>query len=284
MRTRPVESPFVAVYGPTLSRCCAPDEAGCDTIKGMKRLSVLGYPVDAGTLSELLNTVETGLNGGTHQRVVTLNPEMLMRGEAEPPFARLLREAEVILPDGAGVVWALRRKHPQVERIPGIEFSEALMAHAAKHGHPVALIGAQPEVIEATRQNLVRRFPGLNIVYSHHGFFTSPQNRSEVAKACAEARPRYVFVALGVPGQERWIDEYRTLFSEPAAFVGVGGSFDVWSGMKRRAPDLFLRLNLEWLYRITSEPFRLKRVYKTLPMFVVKVLLYDSQPAEGRNR
>jgi N-acetylglucosaminyldiphosphoundecaprenol N-acetyl-beta-D-mannosaminyltransferase len=130
-------------------------------------------------------------------------------------------------------------------------------------------------VNEAARENLRKKYPGLNIVYTHHGFFQSAEDRRAIAQACADATPRYVFVALGVPGQELWIREFRSLFTSPTAFIGVGGSFDIWSGLKSRAHPIFLKLNLEWLYRITSEPFRLKRVYKTLPFFVVKVLIHD---------
>lgn len=241
----------------------------------MQTQAVLDYPVHIDTLSGLVEALEAGLAQGRHQHVVTLNPEMLMRGEKEPDFAAILKNADLVLPDGAGIVWALKRRGIQVQRIPGIEFSEALMARAARQGHPIALIGAHPQVNESTVSSLKKRFPGLHVAYAHHGYFSSPEERQHVAQACAQANPRYVFAALGVPAQEQWIYEFKSLFSHPTAFVGVGGSFDIWSGLKQRANPIFLKLNLEWLYRITSEPFRLKRVYKTLPMFVVQVLLRD---------
>lgn len=240
----------------------------------MKTCTVLDYPVHVETLAGLFNVLQAGLNEGHHQHVVTLNPEMLMAGEANPDFGGILKSAQIILPDGAGIVWALKHQGVSAERVPGIEFSQRLIEGAHRKNEPIALIGAHPDVNEAAVSNLTRQHPGLNIVYSHHGYFTSPEDRAQVARACAETSPKYVFVALGVPAQELWIREFMPLFSSPTAFVGVGGSFDIWSGLKQRAHPLFLKLNLEWLYRITSEPFRLKRVYKTLPLFVVKVLLY----------
>jgi N-acetylglucosaminyldiphosphoundecaprenol N-acetyl-beta-D-mannosaminyltransferase len=145
----------------------------------------------------------------------------------------------------------------------------------------VALLGAQPDVNEAAVKNLKQTYPGLTIVYAHHGFFASAEERAQIAQACADARPNYVFVALGVPHQERWIQEFKAIFQEPTVFVGVGGSFDIWSGLKQRAHPLFLKWHLEWLYRITSEPFRIKRVYKTLPTFALKVLFQDSRSASS---
>ncbi len=246
----------------------------------MKEYVVLDFPVHVDSMQGLLNSLQLGLSQGQHQHVVTLNPEMLMRGLDDPGFGKLLKQANWVLPDGAGIVWALKRKGVEVTRIPGIEFSEALIRQAVQDREPIALIGATPEVNRATVEALKEKYPRLMISYFHHGFFIDAADRRRVAEECAQTHPRYVFVALGVPGQELWIDEFRPLFDTPAAFVGVGGSFDIWSQTKKRAHPLFLKLNLEWLWRITSEPYRIKRVYKTLPMFVVKVLLHDKKPVK----
>jgi N-acetylglucosaminyldiphosphoundecaprenol N-acetyl-beta-D-mannosaminyltransferase len=207
--------------------------------------------------------------------VVTLNPEMIMQGEDNPELGRVLQTAGLPLPDGAGLVWALRRQGHPVNRLPGIEFSEALLQRAAEDGRAVAVIGATQEVLNLAVANLQNRYPGLHISYTHHGFFP-PDEDARVAADCAATGPRLVLVALGVPRQELWIDRHRVQFQN-AILVGVGGSLDVWSGKTRRAPALFRRLNLEWLYRISTQPFgkqgRLKRTYKTLPMFIVKILL-----------
>jgi N-acetylglucosaminyldiphosphoundecaprenol N-acetyl-beta-D-mannosaminyltransferase len=234
----------------------------------MTRVWLLGYPVDCVTPEQGLAHVNAAWQQGQRLVGVTLNPEMMMAGEQTPEFGQLLKKADLVLPDGAGLVWALRRAGHTVNRLPGIEFAERLLAEAGRQQLPVALIGARPEVLAEAQKNLEARY-GIHVVYAHHGFF---DNAEAVARACAETRPQLVLVALGVPRQENWIDRYSTFF-ESGVFLGVGGSMDVWSGQTRRAPAWMRRLNLEWLYRITSEPWRIRRVYKTLPLFVVKVLL-----------
>jgi N-acetylglucosaminyldiphosphoundecaprenol N-acetyl-beta-D-mannosaminyltransferase len=240
-------------------------------------VAVLGYPIHTDTQAALLIRLDTALAQGGHPHVVTLNPEMLMAGDADPDFGEILKTADVVLPDGAGIVWALRRKGYAVKRIPGIEFAENLLEDAARTGQPVALIGASPEVNQAAQSALLNRFTGLKIAYAHHGFFESETEHALVARQCANTQPRYVFVALGVPRQEQWIRQYRSWFQQPTVFVGVGGSFDIWSGLKKRAPAVFRQLHLEWLYRISSEPWRIRRVAFTLPMFVVKIIMYDRE-------
>jgi N-acetylglucosaminyldiphosphoundecaprenol N-acetyl-beta-D-mannosaminyltransferase len=240
----------------------------------MKRVKLFGYPIHILTPDEGLQVVSDSIIEGQNLHIVTLNPEMIMQGEENPELGAILKSANLILPDGAGAVWALKVfGHPHVQRLPGIEFSERLLDLATENNYKVALIGARPEILEQTVTNLQQRYPGLNIAYHQHGFFDSPDHEAEVAKACAAIDPQVVLVALGVPKQEQWIAKYQPLF-HGTIFAGVGGSFDVWSGMTKRAPEFYRKLNLEWFYRISSEPWRLKRIYKTLPMFVVKVILY----------
>ncbi len=195
-----------------------------------------------------------------------------MQGDQDLELGRILKSAGLILPDGAGVVWALKKQGNAIQRLPGIEFSEDLLKWAAEAELPVAIIGATQEALDLAQQTLQQRYPKLQIVYSHHGFFKPGPEEDAIVADCITAQPRIVLVALGVPRQEKWIDQYKERFSG-TTFVGVGGSLDVWSGLTQRAPSLMRRLNLEWMYRITSEPWRIKRTYKTLPLFVVKVLL-----------
>lgn len=236
---------------------------------------LFGYPVHLFSQSQALDWAEQVVANGQSCHVVTLNPEMIMQGEQNPAFGKVLKSANLALPDGAGLVWALRKYGHTVNRLPGIEFSEALLQRAAQDGRPVAMIGATAPVLETAVANLEAKYPGLQVAYAQHGFFPAADD-ARIAKECAAVQPRVVLVALGVPRQELWIAHYREQFPG-AVLVGIGGSLDVWSGMIRRAPALFRAMNLEWFYRIASQPFgkqgRLKRTYKTLPMFVVKVLL-----------
>lgn len=242
----------------------------------LKEARLFDYPVHLVDKKQATDFAVQALQAGQTLQVVTLNPEMIMQGDQNPALGAVLKSSQLILPDGAGLVWALRKRGHTVQRLPGIEFSEAMLAWAAETSQPVALVGAAPEVLALAVQNLQIRFPGLNVIYQHHGFF-KPEEEAFIAESCAAVQPRLVLVALGVPRQELWIQRYRGLFSG-AVMIGVGGSLDVWSGKTLRAPAWMRRLNLEWLYRISSEPWRIKRTYKTLPMFVVKVLLAGKRP------
>jgi N-acetylglucosaminyldiphosphoundecaprenol N-acetyl-beta-D-mannosaminyltransferase len=234
---------------------------------------IFGYPVHLLSDQQAIEIAERAFQQEASLQVVTLNPEMIMQGDADPELGRILKGADLALPDGAGLVWALRKRGHAVKRLPGIEFSEGLLQRAAATGRTVAIIGAQQDVLDLAVEGLQRKYPGLALVYTHHGFFpTDSAEEAQIAKDCAAAKPHIVLVALGVPRQEKWIDRYRHGF-QGAVLVGIGGSLDVWSGKTQRAPELFRRLNLEWMYRITTQPWRIKRTYKTLPMFVVKVLL-----------
>ncbi len=238
----------------------------------LKEARLFGYPVHIVSQEQANHFATQAIAGHRSLQVVTLNPEMIMQGDQNPELGGILKNAGLILPDGAGLVWALRKRGHAVTRLPGIEFSESMLAWAARTNEPVALVGAAQEVLDLAVENLQKRFPGLNIVYQHHGFFKAGEEEERIAAECAAQTPRLVLVALGVPRQEIWINRYRSRF-EGAVMVGVGGSLDVWSGKTLRAPGWMRALNLEWLYRISSEPWRIKRTYKTLPMFVVKVLL-----------
>lgn len=237
----------------------------------VQEVRLFNYPIHLVSRDEAVEVARQAITAGKNLQVVTLNPEMIMQGDANPELGSILKASGLVLPDGAGLVWALRQRGHTVNRLPGIEFSEAMIRWAAETGHRVAFVGAAQEVLEAAVSNLSQKYPGLQVVYQHHGFFKQEEVPA-IAEACAATKPNLVFVALGVPRQEKWISEFQHLFAG-AVLVGVGGSLDVWSGKTQRAPALMRRLNLEWAYRITTEPWRIQRTYKTLPMFVVKVLL-----------
>jgi N-acetylglucosaminyldiphosphoundecaprenol N-acetyl-beta-D-mannosaminyltransferase len=204
--------------------------------------------------------------------VVTANPEMLMSAHQHPPLMAAMAEAEWVIPDGAGVVWAVKTLTGQsIQRVPGIEFSEALLAEAAKRGWRVAIVGAEETVLNQAITNLKHSYPDLQLVYHHHGFVADADT---LIPDVLNYQPNLVLAALGVPRQEVWLQKLLNAADKSFGLIGVGigGSVDVWSGTKQRAPEVFLKLNLEWLYRISSEPWRIKRVWKVLPVFVLKVL------------
>jgi N-acetylglucosaminyldiphosphoundecaprenol N-acetyl-beta-D-mannosaminyltransferase len=204
----------------------------------------------------------------TGGQVVTLNAEMTMAARAIPELGAVIEAAELVIPDGAGVVWALGRQGFRVRRAPGIELARRLLEHAASHQWRVALVGASPEVMDTLVGRLRRELPGLDLVIASHGYLQAAE-WPELERRLLEARPDLVLAALGVPRQETWI---RGLAGRRSGlWMGVGGSFDVWAGTKKRAPKWMRALQIEWLYRLVQEPTRWRRML-ALPEFAGAVL------------
>ena len=230
-----------------------------------RRVKILGVPVDA---CRDVSAAAVGLHARGGGRIVTLNAEMTMTARANQSLGAAIATADLVIPDGAGVVWALSRQGVRVVRSPGIELAWTLLGYAAAHGWRVALLGASPEVMEILRDKLPTTFPGLNLVLAVDGY--QPEAAwSAIEAELSQQSPDLVLVALGVPRQETWSHQ-----KQPGAsglWMGVGGSFDVWAGQKQRAPGWMCRLQLEWLYRLIQEPSRWRRML-VLPAFVWAVL------------
>jgi len=210
------------------------------------------------------------IDGNCVSQVVTVNPEMFEYAEKNPDFANIVKEAEMVIPDGIGVKIALKINGYDIPRIPGIDFAYKLLQESAKNNTPVAIVGAKSEIIEKAVENLKAQIEGLDIVYYHDGYFS---NDGEIYNQLLEKSPKLILVAMGSPRQEQFIYNAKKILN-PALMVGIGGSLDVWSGIVRRAPKIFQVLGLEWLYRTVSQPSRLKRIFPTLPLFLIRAIRY----------
>lgn len=219
------------------------------------RAELLGFKIDTFDFESAVEYAKT-LSG----QVVTINPEMMSNSDMKD----IVNSAELVIPDGIGVEVGLRIMGYDVKRIPGIQFAHRMLEECKS----VALVGAKPEVIDLACQNLKGEIEDLNIVYSQDGYFDDDES---VLKELKESNPRLVLCALGSPKQELFIVEAKKLMPK-TLFIGVGGSFDVWSGMTERAPEIWQKLGLEWLYRTIKEPQRFKRIFPTLPLFMLRVL------------
>ncbi len=225
-------------------------------------VKILSFGVDSFTFDEAVNYAVSHPG-----QIVTINPEMIAAAQKNEDFANIISSAELVVPDGIGVEIGLKILGHKVRRIPGIELGKALVEKFAQNNKSVALIGAKPEVVQAAASNLKAEFPGLNIVYSKDGYF---DNDEEVISKIIEASPDLVLVALGSPKQEFFINSLKTHLPN-STMIGLGGSFDVWAGAVERAPKFYQNLGIEWLYRTVKEPKRFKRIFPTLPLFVLKV-------------
>ena len=218
-------------------------------------------PVDTFTFEEALEYAQKG-------QVVTINPEMIAYASKHPEFVKIINDSEIVIPDGIGVQIGLKILGHNVRRIAGIEFGRKILEKYSKENKTVALIGAKPEVITKAVENLNKEIENINIAYYHDGYF---KDDSEIVDHLITCQPAVVLTALGSPKQEELNYKLKELLPN-TLFIGVGGSFDVWAGAVKRAPEIYQKIGLEWLYRTVKEPKRFKRIFPTLPLFILKVL------------
>lgn len=225
------------------------------------RVKVLGIPVDAVTMEEAVGRVFEFVKEGRPHMIVTPDASALVRATQDEELRRIIEGADLVVPDGMGVVFAGRLLElPLVERIPGVELAERICELAAGEGLKIFLLGAEPGVAEEAARRLKERFPGLQIVGTHHGYFSSGEEPKVVEKVKV-AKPDILFVAMGIPKQEKWMRHHLAELGVPVC-IGVGGTLDVFAGRVKRAPVWVQRLGLEWLYRTLLQPRkRIKRLF-----------------------
>lgn len=233
-------------------------------------VELMGIEINNYTFEESVNKGLELMHSDKVAQVVTINPEMYKEAENNKEFKQIIDNAEMVIPDGAGIKIAMLMKGKKVNRIAGIDYAKKMLEECAKTGEAVAIVGAKEEVITKAVENLKREIPGLNIVYFHNGYFS---DNNEIYNSLKETRPKLVLVALGSPKQEYFIYNAKKLLP-PCLMVGIGGSLDVWSGEVKRAPAIWQKLYLEWLYRTISQPERFKRIFPALPLFLLKVIIY----------
>ena len=201
--------------------------------------------------------------------IITANPETLMIGQESEEFDKVLKSKDTIItPDGIGVVKAANALgYPVKERVTGVEIVTGLFDILNETKGTIYFLGAKQDVVEQLVNNVIAKYANINILGYENGYV---KDKDAVFDNIVQLKPDVVLVALGIPAQELLIFKHYDKFDK-GVFVGVGGSFDVLSGIKKRAPKIFIKLNLEWLYRILSEPKRIKRFYKSNVKFIAKV-------------
>lgn len=192
--------------------------------------------------------------------IVTANPEIVMETVENPAYKKVVQAADYVVPDGIGVVIASRMYgKPLTERIAGVELMEDLLEYANEKGLSCYFLGGKAETNQLAVENITRKYPQLVVAGSHHGYFDLDDEN--VTAEVVSSEPDIVFAALGFPKQEFWIGENINSFSK-GVFIGVGGSIDIFAGTVNRAPDFWIKLNLEWFYRLLKQPLRWKRMLK----------------------
>ena len=228
------------------------------------KLNLMGTEINNYTFEEGVNKGIELMNSDKVSQVITINPEMFKEMEHNQEFKQIIEEAEMVIPDGIGIKIALKLKGQDCTRIAGIDFARRLLEECAKNSDSVAIIGSKEEVITKAVENLKNEISGLNIVYFHNGYFN---DNNEIYKDLAEKNAKLILVALGSPKQEFFIYNAKKILQN-CLMVGIGGSLDVWSGQVKRAPKIWQKLGLEWLYRTLSQPERFKRIFRRLPNMI----------------
>ena len=233
-----------------------------------KRACLFGLPIDIISLND---AKELLLNAGMPMQVVTINPEILTNSYRDAELSDLIKNADLVTPDGVGVVMGLKMIGIKTNRLPGIELAYSLLQEANEKGLKVALVGADEDTIQKAKAELLKELPNLNFVYVHNGYFNKDEEE-EIFNKLAEVQPDILFAGLGFPKQEKFLKHFKN-FAKNTIMIGVGGSFDVWAKKLKRAPKIFQKLNLEWFYRLLCQPSRFKRMFPSIPLFLLRVPL-----------
>lgn len=200
--------------------------------------------------------------------IITVNPEIIMKSYKNIEIKEmLLNDNNILVPDGISIIKKAKQYNINIkERITGVDISSKALEICNKNKKSIYLFGAKKEVLDKLIININQKYPNINIIGCSDGYV---EDKDKIMQEIISLSPDLILIALGVPNQELLINKYIEK-AKKGVFIGVGGTFDVLSGCKKRAPKLFIKLNLEWLYRIICEPTRLKRFIQNNIVFMFK--------------
>jgi N-acetylglucosaminyldiphosphoundecaprenol N-acetyl-beta-D-mannosaminyltransferase len=233
-------------------------------------MKLFGVEIDERSREEIFESILERVESSRQTFVVTANAVIMLRVRKDPNYKRAVEMADIVIPDGTGIVLASRIKGREIHKYPGVELSMDLLKVGKKRGWKFYLLGAREEVVRKLSHVLIDE--GINVVGYHHGYFDGKGPVEEIKSL----EPDVVLVAMGVPKQEMWIAQNIDEFKK-GLFIGVGGTFDVLAGFKKRAPKWMVNLGLEWLYRIFQDPLRRWKI----PFELAQFLFYAFREGKG---
>ena len=244
----------------------------------MDKLSIMGVRIDNLSMDEVLKIAEEKIEKNEQYIIYTPNTEFIMMCQKDEEFLNLMNESDINIPDGIGLIYAGKiKKHPLKEKVGGYDLSVNLLKMANDKGLKLYVVGGKPGVAEAAMENVREKYPGIKIVGAQHGYFKGThlgkkghEEELAVIEDINKHQPHILFVGFGAKKQELWI-EYNKDLINANVIIGNGGTLDGLAGIVKRAPDIFIKLGLEWLYRLMKEPKRIKRQI-VLPVFMLKVI------------
>ncbi len=244
----------------------------------MNKLSIMGVRIDNKNMNEVIDTVKMKLAEKKQYIIYTPNTEIIMMCQKDEEFIGLLNRSDINIPDGVGLIYASKiKKHPLKEKVAGYDLSVNLLKLADEQGLKLFVIGGKPGVAETAMKNVHEEYPNIKIVGAQHGYFKGThlgqkghEEELKVIEAINKKEPDILFVGFGAKKQEQWI-EYNKDKINAKIIIGNGGTLDGLAGNVKRAPEIFIKLGLEWFYRLVKEPKRIKRQI-LLPVFMFRVL------------
>ena len=234
-------------------------------------VKILDVPVHPLTMGEAVSVLEESITSGEQAFVVTANAEIIMMCQEDAGYKKIVsQDAQLVLPDGAGAVWAGRHLgYKSPERVAGFDLYCQLLDKAAQKGYKAFFFGGSPGIAEAAKAKSEELYPGVQVVGCRNGYFKEEESQAIIDEINASGADM-LFAALGAPKQEKWLVRYREQL-KPKILMGIGGSFDVFAGKMERAPKWMQDASLEWLFRLYKQPSRFMRMM-ALPKFVLKVV------------
>lgn len=233
------------------------------------RIDVLGLGFDNITMQQAVEKAYALQSEHKAHYVVTPNPEIVMLAREDEAMKQAAENASLVIADGIGVIYGAKiLGTPLKEKIPGIDFTGALMEKMEQEGRSIFLFGSKPGVAEKAAKNLSAKYPGLKFVGTNDGYF---KDDGPIIDKINAAKPDLLLVCLGAPKQEKWMQANADKL-DVGLMIGAGGSLDVFAGVVERAPEIWQKLGLEWLHRLLKEPRRIGRMMR-LPKFLILVII-----------
>lgn len=244
----------------------------------MDKLSIMGVRINNISMNEVLKTAEEKIKNNEQYIIYTPNTEFVMMCNKDEEFLDLMNKSDINIPDGVGLIYAAKiKKHPLKEKVAGYDLSVNLLKMANDKCLKLYVVGGKPGVADAAMKNVHKDYPGINIVGSQHGYFKGThlgkfghEEELAVIEDINKNQPHILFVGFGAKKQEQWI-EYNKDLLNANIIIGNGGTLDGLAGLVKRAPDIFIKLGLEWFYRLIKDPKRITRQI-VLPIFMMKVI------------
>lgn len=233
----------------------------------MDRISIHGVNIHNITMREAVEKIKEWIDGNSIHAVYTPNAEIIMQAQRNPELKSILNDADLLIPDGAGVVLASRiLKTPLKSKVSGIDLAKNLFETFSGKNVGFYILGGRPGVAEIAAVNIMEKYGKVKIKGYHNGYF-NPEEEGHIIDLINESGADILLVGLGAPKQEFWI--HRNMYRLSCKVcIGVGGSIDIFAGTASLAPEIIRKMGFEWLYRLIREPRRYKRMMD-LPRFII---------------